>query len=304
MKQVNCYICESSNAKILFKQQGNDTYIKYVFDKEPKNLYWKMCLDCGLVYRSPVLEEDEIDLLYKNYDRTVVKEEVSNDYFKKIISIPKEESENWQKSKWVYKEINNKISLISNIDILDVGCGGGTLLYSFYELFKNIKLHGVEINSVYANIAKKNLEIDVIEKKFKSGLFGKKFDLIVNTKVLEHISDPISFLKEMRKDLNNNGFLFIETPDVSDMFHLPASDERFFIPHIYFFSENSLSNLLHMAGFSIINKRVFSTNRNRSYIQIIAQKKENVQNLAISKISEEDILKTINKISINMNRST
>ena len=300
MKKVNCYICDSKESKTLFKQQGNDSYIKYVFDKEPENLLWKICLDCGLVYRSPVLEEKELNILYKNYDQTVLKNEVSNDYFQKIVNIPKNESENWQKSEWVYNQIKNRIPSHDNIEVLDVGCGGGTLLFSFNEFFKNIKLHGVELNSTYANIAKKNLEINVIEKHYKSGLFDKKFDLLVNTKVLEHISDPIPFLKEIYSDLKDTGFLFIEVPDVSDMFILPADDERFFIPHIYFFSEYTLSNLLQISGFSIFSKRINKTHRNRSYLQIIAQKEEKTNKSDELIISKKEILKTMNKILLNM----
>ena len=68
------------------------------------------------------------------------------------------------------------------------------------------------------------------------------------------------------------GILFIEVPHVSDMFNFSLTDERFTIPHIYFFSEGTLSALLEKAGFTILQYRVFDASRNRSYLQVVAQK--------------------------------
>ena len=56
------------------------------------------------------------------------------------------------------------------------------------------------------------------------------------------------------------------------MYTFPLNDERFTIPHIYFFSESTLSALLEKAGFSVIASRVFDASRKRSYLQILAKK--------------------------------
>jgi hypothetical protein len=56
------------------------------------------------------------------------------------------------------------------------------------------------------------------------------------------------------------------------MYNFPLTDERFTIPHIYFFSEGTLSALLEQAGFTIVEHRVFDASRNRSYLQVVAQK--------------------------------
>ena len=56
------------------------------------------------------------------------------------------------------------------------------------------------------------------------------------------------------------------------MYNFSLDDERFAIPHIYFFSENTLSALLKKAGFNVLQSRIFDASRNRSYLQIIAKK--------------------------------
>ena len=98
--------------------------------------------------------------------------------------------------------------------------------------------------------------------------------MLINTKVLEHVADPLPFLKEMFDDLEIGGLLFIEVPDVSDMFSLPPTHERFWIPHIYFFSANTLGALLRKVGFHIVAHRVIETARQRSYLQFVAEKTE------------------------------
>jgi len=60
------------------------------------------------------------------------------------------------------------------------------------------------------------------------------------------------------------------------MFNLPPTHERFWIPHVQFFSANTLKALLKKVGFSILNHRVILTHRKRSYLQLIAQKIENI----------------------------
>ena len=61
---------------------------------------------------------------------------------------------------------------------------------------------------------------------------------------------------------------------MSDMFTLPTDNERFFIPHCYFFSFKTLSELLAQAGFSVVEARVSLTFRNRAYLQIVAAKED------------------------------
>tara|TARA_B100001057_G_C22782038_1_gene924047 strand:- start:555 stop:1454 length:900 start_codon:yes stop_codon:yes gene_type:complete len=299
MHEVNCYICNSKHSENLFKQGEEDTYLMQIYDVFPDNLYWKICLQCGLVYRSPVLDNDEIKELYNKYDQNIVNDE--DKYFDKIIKIPREDSENWIKTDWLFQSLES-VTGIKNLNVLDVGCGGGTLLYTLKSLMPNINLYGVELNKKYYEIAKKNLEINIKNEEYKSNLFGCKFDILINTKVLEHISDPLIFLENLNKDLKDDGHLFIEVPDVSDMYSFPANDERFFIPHIFFYSEITLSILLERSGFEVLKKRVSKSNRGRSYLQIIAKKQMN----EISKITEftstKDIQAMIKKIKQNMTK--
>ena len=156
--------------------------------------------------------------------------------------------------------------------VLDIGCGGGTLLYTLGEVLPISTACGVELNPSYAELAQRRVTRNIRNQAYESDIFGHKFDLLINTKVLEHIPDPLPFLIEMASDLEPDGLLFIEVPHLSDMYNFPLTDERFTIPHIYFFSEATLEALLLKAGFSVLESRVFKASRNRSYLQTLARK--------------------------------
>ena len=296
---MDCYLCGSNDGDILFKQEGHDPYLAKVHKSGVDfDLNWIICNECGFVYRSPVFTDHELDLLYKSYDQDVFSNTTPDDYFDKIISLSNEESENWQKISW----LKHKISDLGRHDIsdaLDIGCGGGTLLHTARKELSLKKVCGVELNEVYADLARRRLNADILNKDYVSGLFKNKFDLLINTKVLEHVSDPIPFLKEMYDDLNQEGLLFIEVPDISDMFNLPPTHERFWIPHVQFFSANTLKALLIKVGFSILTHRVILTHRKRSYLQLIAQKIENISDNNLDS-PYDDIDRFKELISINL----
>ena len=272
MKSSNCYLCDSANAEILFTFKGKDKYLATVFETPPEvDMNWMICKDCSLIYRSPVLEQNEYEKLYDNYDTDIFSEQTPDEYFDKIISLPEGKSENREKASWL-KEVLVKIKGCVKPKILDIGCGGGTLLYFLNEELSPQSMSGVELNQAYAKLAQKRLDADIRNIAYKNGIFGENFDLLINTKVLEHIPEPLPFLQEMNKDLCEEGLLFIEVPHFFDMYNFPLDDERFAIPHIYFFSENTLGTLLNKAGFDVIDSRIFDASRKRSYLQVVAKK--------------------------------
>ena len=297
MKKTNCYLCGSDDAQILFTFMGYDKYLATVFETLPnEDMNWMICNNCAFVYRSPVLEQHEYEKLYENYDTDIFSGITPNEYFDKIISLPNGVSENREKAEWL-KDILKRRNSNEALSVLDVGCGGGTLLYILREELSIQDACGVELNKVYADLAQRRVEADIRNESYKSGIFKHQFDLLINTKVLEHIPDPLPFIVEMSKDLVSEGLLFIEVPHIYDMYNFPLNDERFTIPHIYFFSENTLSALLEKAGFSVIASRVFDASRKRSYLQIVAKKIKESKAEWIRSSPLDDVEFIINKIN-------
>jgi 2-polyprenyl-3-methyl-5-hydroxy-6-metoxy-1,4-benzoquinol methylase len=275
MKEVSCYLCGADSRTTLFKQRGRDPYFEIVFGPDRSaNLYWHVCNRCGFVYRSPTLDEQELARLYAHYEQDVFKDRDPDAYFDRIVGLTDTESEHAQKTRGLGDVLraHGGGRSIASMSVLDVGCGGGTLLYAMREKLGFDRLCAVEPNTAYAEQAAKRLGADVRNQGYEPGLFGRRFDLVVCTKVLEHVAHPGPFVSALARDTAEDGFVFVEVPDVSDVYSLPPSHDRFYIPHIYFFSANTMAVLMGKAGLETVASRTIVTGRGRSYLQLVSRR--------------------------------
>ena len=103
---------------------------------------------------------------------------------------------------------------LKNIKLLDIGCGGGLLSEPMCRLGASV----VGIDASKKNIevakfhAKKNkLKIDYKIASPEMLKDKKKFDVILNMEIVEHVNDIDFFIKESSKLLKKNGIMFIAT---------------------------------------------------------------------------------------------
>lgn len=142
-------------------------------------------------------------------------------------------------------------SYISGGKILDVGCGNGNYLYSLREL--GWEVVGVEPDVKAAHFARIQLGLDVRPVTLEeAGLPGDSVDIAFMLHVLEHVPNPLRTLQEVYRVLKPGGYLVIETPNIESWsarlfrnwwFHLDAPR------HLYLFTPQTLSALLHSVGF-------------------------------------------------------
>ncbi|MCM8530270.1 MAG: class I SAM-dependent methyltransferase [Lentisphaeraceae bacterium] len=275
MKETNCYFCGSEERKFILSQEGQDPYLDMISsDLHQTKRSWYECLECSLRYRNPTLTNVELTLLYKNYEEDVFKSTTPDEYFDKIISFPPERSENTQKTIWLKQEIAHIAPHLDleQLRILDVGCGGGTLLYSLKQEFRTSECFGVELNPSYAQLAARRSGATVLNNEFKPNLFGERFDLIILAKVLEHIPEPQKFIEYLASDLRDEGLLFLEVPDIIDFKNLDADHPRFYIPHLFYFPLSVFEKMAEKANLELVNSRTIIPDRGRSYLQVILRK--------------------------------
>lgn len=106
--------------------------------------------------------------------------------------------------------------------VLDIGCATGFMGKYLIEN-KSCKVYGVEVDKVQAEIAEKNLSgvltgsVEETEsiKKINKMTKNKKFDVILATSLIEHLTDPDQFLKVMRNLLKPQGIIIISTPNIA-----------------------------------------------------------------------------------------
>ena len=111
-------------------------------------------------------------------------------------------------------KLKNKFRPLSGINILDIGCGGGLLSEPMSRMGANVT--GIDASDKNIKIAKlhskKNkLKINYICSSPEKLKITKKFDVILNMEIVEHVEDIDFFLKSCSKLLKKNGLMFVAT---------------------------------------------------------------------------------------------
>ena len=103
---------------------------------------------------------------------------------------------------------------LDKINILDIGCGGGLLSEPMTRLGANVT--GIDASNKNINIAKlhakKNkLKINYLCSSPEKLKIKKKFDVILNMEIIEHVEDINFFINSCSKLLKKNGLMFVAT---------------------------------------------------------------------------------------------
>lgn len=196
------------------------------------NIY--QCNHCGLIFCKPVPSQDELNTYFRKYfmrNREMI-HNVRLRNFKREIKLLKK-----------YKPVGN---------LLDVGCATGKFLQDAIKV--GWKCYGVEMSEMAGNYVSKNLKIEVQIGQLKDSDFPEKyFDVITLHHVIEHMSNPLSFLKDdVNYFLKDDGLLVIEVPNARSLqaFINKYSWQQFRDKaHFYHFTTDSLVKLVEAAGY-------------------------------------------------------
>ncbi len=156
------------------------------------------------------------------------------------------EKQKAQRIKTIIPVIEKSISINSNSDILEIGCGFGVTLNEL-SLKYNCKSYGIEpseeARKTILEYGKINLigyyaeEIEEISTK------DIKFDVIIFSHSLENTVDPINIIKYAKLCLKNSGIIYIQTPNLLTFDQMNPY-------HPFIFSQNSV---LHLAEKNNLN---------------------------------------------------
>ena len=103
---------------------------------------------------------------------------------------------------------------LKNLNILDIGCGGGLLSEPMNKLGASVT--GIDASKTNINIAKihskKNkLKINYICTSPENLKINKKFDIILNMEIVEHVEDVNYFINKSSQFLKKNGLMYVAT---------------------------------------------------------------------------------------------
>ena len=152
-------------------------------------------------------------------------------------------------------------SIANNSKILDVGCSDGKY-GSYLSTKKNAVMYGIDINAEAVNQARKsnifkdvylmNLEItDENAPEYNRYIHTDvEFDYVILTDVLEHVSNPTTFLLNATKKLKYEGKVLISIPNIAHAdiwLHLLNGEFNYTDAgildntHLKFFTQNSFT---------------------------------------------------------------
>ena len=111
-------------------------------------------------------------------------------------------------------KIKSSTKSLRKINILDIGCGGGLLSEPMCRLGANVV--GIDASDKNIEVAKfhakkNNLKINYICSSPETLRIGKKFDVILNMEIIEHVDDIDYFIKKSSQLLKKNGLMFVAT---------------------------------------------------------------------------------------------
>lgn len=134
--------------------------------------------------------------------------------------------------------------------LLDVGCGNGGFLIQARDAGWEAK--GVDFDPAAVELAQaKGVDVRCGPIDAMSD-FAERFDAVTIHHVIEHVYDPVRTLEDAYSLLKENGFLYVETPNIRSLgAKIYRHDWRGLEAprHLTLFNVESLTKLLFQAGF-------------------------------------------------------
>ena len=220
---MTCYLCGSGNAE---RVEGK------VRDRPDIGIL--RCAECGLVFLDS----------FAHVDATFYRADYTN---------ANHPEQSWQHHLNACRtDDERRLAQISphiaNRRYLDVGCGGGGVLL-------RARAHcsvacGVEPQSRWrAELADEGIEMHASLDEVDDG----RFDVATAFHVLEHVADPLTFLRKLAAKVAAGGLLWLEVPSADDallnLYRSKAFSEfTYWSPHLFLYSPHTFGLLLRKAG--------------------------------------------------------
>ncbi len=177
--RLNCPLCGS---------ESRSTYINF------NDIPVVKCDNCNFIYSSCIMSSEAINIYYtkgfgskRHFEGQIVNAAMNENIISRLVKFNK------------------------SMSVLDVGTGYGFFLDTLKKKWA-INGVGVELSTQEAEYAKNTLGLNIYNQPLvQSDITPKEFDLVCSFEVIEHIANPIAFIKELKTFLAPNGKLIIGT---------------------------------------------------------------------------------------------
>lgn len=156
--------------------------------------------------------------------------------------------------------------------LLEIGIGEGALIAVAKEM--GFAVEGVELVKQLAQDIANLLKVNITCCDFLEYPEDKQYDMITMGDVLEHLSNPRKGLEKARKLLQNNGVLWMSTPNYESAYNqLHHMHTAMWLEptHVTYFNRRGLENLLQEVGFEVIEYQI--SNHYNGSMEMLVRKK-------------------------------
>lgn len=239
---MKCKLCESENIEVAYHGYIRDGK---VCSKTPEEIDIYRCKKCGVMWHHA---GHDLKTFYESKDYRMELESTSDieDFYQL------HDFESLDKFCYTGTDcFRHKI-------VADIGCGGG----AFLDFLSGVsdKIIAVEPSDYYRNILKQKGYFTYPYASDAYGEFSGQVDVITSFDVIEHVDDPIAFLKDVFILLKEGGRAAIGTPTEAPLMRKLIGkdyDQKllFSTQHIWVFNSSSLQYAAKCAGFQTMQIR-------------------------------------------------
>lgn len=224
---MSCHICGEDKTRLIKKEGA-----------------WEVvqCKSCSFVYVTPLPDEQ---FLHHHYQTYLPTGDISIEQWRTMMSD-------------VFKRSLNAIETRYGFNrgtLLDIGCGYGFFLELARQ--RGWRVYGVEpCAHARAYATSKSLEVDS-KNIFARAYKDETFDVVTLFYVLEHLPDPLRYLKEINRILKPGGLLLARVPHTTPLVKflkiLGIPNRLYDVPsHLSDFSPSTIAMALAKTGFNEI----------------------------------------------------
>ena len=244
MRKTKCALCcTQDDYTILYAENLPTAGISSVeYDSRRMRDYMHFqivkCKTCNLVRYDPIIDPELIDNLYKQSDCSYTTEK---------------ENEPLARTYGRYLE-----NIVNSYDVnrnsyLDIGCSNGFMIEKAIEMgFSNAR--GIEPSLAAIEHASDKIKARIIPGMFDSSKFeNETFDLISFFQTFDHIIEPNEFLQDVRKKLNEKGFVIAINHNIGSISYkfLREKSPIIDIEHTYLYDLTTMRKIFEKNQFKV-----------------------------------------------------
>jgi len=148
--------------------------------------------------------------------------------------------------------------------VLDVGCGGGLFIGMLRE--RRVCAMGLDLAQEAAALARQRHAVDAVAGNLPASPFApQSFAAVTMFHVLEHVREPLAYLREAGRLLKPQGRLIVQVPNAASwQFSLlgrtwnGVDTPR----HLHLFRDLDVERMLDSSGFEVVRRKYFSLRDN------------------------------------------